>query len=466
MSAMNRLLASVLLSGVCGGVACAEVQQPVAGAQQTEPSVALKKALQDMQQSGSDDMYAAVKAVLDAGGDETQFAAYMKEAAAVGCAPAKLWLATYMLSKNPPRPDAIATAPQTVEARKLVQDAADAGYVPALLEMSRFAGGGVGAPADEKLGMRYLMQACKAGSSAARASYLVVSGRLKPENLEAPEIVSELKKQNYQLEMLIAGMYGHTPQGIEWLKKAASHGSGRAALLLAQSAEAFGLTDDEARQYIMQATNDHVPEALAILGSLQLAGSPEHGVEANPTAGVRKLQESVALGYMASAVTLATHYLTQPDVYSAERVCNLCRIAAEQGDARALVAYGYCLVTGRGCTADAARGLAMLEEQASAGNPFAHLALADVYFNGYGTEADIRKAVDCLGEASAYGIPHAYVVMAAMTAMGNANAQPDERRARLYLKMAEEKGEPNAQEVYDAILAAKKWHFMAPVEKN
>lgn len=434
--------------------------------QQTEVGPVLMQALQGMQQSGSDDMYAAVKAVLDAGGDETQFPNLMQEAAAAGSAAAQLWLATHILRKNPPQPDAISTAPEAVQARKLVQQAADAGYVPAMVEMARFAGGGVGASVDEKLGMRYLMQACKAGSSSARASYLMVSGRIKPDNMNAPEIVSELKRKNYQLEEIIATMHGNTPDGLQWLKTAAEHGSGRAALLLAQSAEAFGLKDEEARQYMMQAADDHVPEALAIMGALQLTGSPEHGVEADAVAAQRRLQEAVALGYAPAAVTLAMHYLERPDVYSPERIFRLCQMAAAYKDARAEVAYGYCLVAGRGCEQNTSQGMALLQKQADAGNPYAHLALADIYYNGVGVAPDLHQAIDCLGEASAYGVPHAYVVMAAMSALGNAATQPDERRARLYLQMAEEKGEPNAQAVYDAILAAKKWHFMAPAAKN
>lgn len=466
MVAMNRFYAWVLLAGVSGCVATVDARQAEVSSQQAEIGAVLNQALQTMQQKGSDDMYAVVKAVLDAGGDETTFASYMKEAAAAGNPPALLWLSSDILRKNPPQIGSISSAPAAVQARQLVQKAADAGYVPAMLEMSRFAGGGVGAPKDEKLGMRYLMNACKAGNAAARASYLVVSGRIQPDKLDAPEIVSELKKNNYHLEEVIASMYGNTPEGVQWLKKAAEHGSGRAALLLAQSAENLGLTDAEARQYMQQAANDHVPEALAIMGALQMSGSAEHGVQAEPEMAIRRLQEAVALGYSASAVTLAMHYLNSPDIYSSERIFRLCQMAAEYGDARAIVAYGYCLVTGRGCTPDVARGLEMLQQQSSAGNPFAHLALADIYFNGHGATADIRKAVDYLGEASAYGVPHAYVVMAAMTAMGNANAQPDERRAGLYLKMAEEKGEPNAKQVYDAIIESKKWHFMAPDKKN
>jgi len=348
------------------------------------------------------------------------------------------------------------TSPDAMRARELMKAAAEAGYVPAQVEMARYAGSGVGAAASESEGLRYLMQACRSGSSRARAAYLLLSGRLNTGKFDAPEIASELGKNNYHLEEVIASLYGDSPEALEWLEKASAHGSPSAAFMLGQSK----LQSDEAAALALLklSAERHLPEALATHGVIQM--SQQQGKE-----GLQNLQLAFMLGYTPAASTLAAQFIRQAETYSPERVFELYRLGDALQDARSSVAYAYCLVTGRGCSAAPEKGVEMLRQLADDGSPYANVALADLYFNGCGVESNMMKAVNYLGEADAAGVPNAYVLMAALTQLGNAAAAPDSRRAELYLKMAAERGEQNPRQLFDAMIQQKEWHFLPPVRK-
>lgn len=432
----------------------------------SEPTVVAAKpvqqafdaALQQVLKSQSEDLYAVALAVLDAGGSEVDFFRLMKQAADAGMPVAQKWLAQYVLQSAVEPAIDLSTAPNAIAARRLMKQAADAGYVPAQVEMARYVGSGVGAAADEAEGMQYLMRACAAGSRRGRAAYLLLSGRLDGGKFDAPETASELQKGNFHLEEVIASMYGEMPESVEWLRKAMEHGSPVAPLLLAQRSSA----ENDSLKLLRLSAERHQPEALAAYGAILLSPSSSSGVERNTSEGIRHLQLAVMLGNVSATSTLAGQYMNNPDTYSAERVFDLYNIATVLQDPRASVAYAYCLVCGRGCSPEPEKGVAMLRQLADAGSPYAHVALADLYFNGTGVEPDMFAAINHLGEAGTIGVPNTYAIMAAMTQMGNAKARPDERRAELYLLMAEEQGHTSAREVYNGIIARKNWTFLPP----
>lgn len=437
-------------------------------AQESEPETlvapqcvqqAFDAALDGVLKTQTEDMFPVAQAVLDSGGTEVDYFRLMKQAAERGNPVAQKWRAQYLLlSAEEPMAD-FQTAAPAVEARGLMQQAADAGYVPAMVEMARYVGSGIGAPANEAEGLQYLMRACAGGSSRARAAYLLLSGRLDTGEFNAPEIVSELQKNNFYLEEVIASLLREQPQAEEWLRKASEHGSPAAPLLLAQTCT----SEAETLQLLRLAAERHQPEALAALGAILLNPSVSSGITADVDAGIRHLQLSVMLGNLSASSTLAGQYMNRPELYSAERIFDLYNIATVLHDPRASVAYAYCLATGRGCESRPEQGVSMLRRLADAGSPYAHVALADLYYNGVGVEPDIYAAINHLGEAGAAGIPHTYVIMAALTHMGNAKTKPDSRRAELYLRMAEEQGASDAiRRTYESIIEKKAWHFLPP----
>ncbi len=465
----SALLLACLLAPVTAPLAFAETPAPAAEA--TAPlSTRLRAVLDGIEKANSADCYAAARLVLDETGDPAAFYPLMEQASGAGSAAATVWLAPlelnrlYVQEAMDPTFKAEA-APRAAELRSRLRAAAARGYHPAYIFAANVMGQGIGGPVDEAAAKRYLMEGSKAGSTEARAGYLLFSGRLQKDGAKDPAVAAELKRKNYHLEELMARACGDTPEGVKWLRAASEHGSGVAAYLLTQSAAA-ALPPQESMEMLRLAAERHFPDAMDFMGNIKLRArelSAAMGVdfEEDIPGGMRLLQEAAALGQPEAARSLATTMaqgLLGAEV-SAEKVCQLYRMAAEQGDALGMAGYGYCLLAGRGCTPDAATGEKLLERAVSMGAQWGNQALASAYYNGFGVKADMSRAISALGEDAAMGSVHAYAIMAALTALGNEGTAPNPARARIYLDMAKSE-DPEALAVYDAILAAKGWRFL------
>ena len=436
-------------------------------AQVVDAQAVFQAALDEVKEKQSENLGSVVAAVLEAtGGDEQAYWRMMQSAADAGHPVALTWLARQTLQQLQVQGLDPETAPQAVKLRAAMEQAAATGYIPAVVEMAHFCGSGVGAPPDEKKGMEYLMQACKANSPRARAAYLLLSGRLEKDGASSPAVVAELKRQNYYVEEFLSALVANNDEARsqEWLTQAASHGSPGAAGLLAMYYLQQG-KDSLGYDFLKQATERDHAESLAHLAAFTLPGAElPDGLKPNGTqdidVAIRLFQRAALLGYTPALVPLAGEYHKQPEKYPAERVYELYRRAADAGDPRGGVAYAYCLATGRGCAADAGRGVMVLRQLVDAGVAFANLALADLYFNGSGVQADMPKALSCLSAAASAGVPKVYTLMAVLAQLGNTSTAPEPARARMYLRMAEERGEPDAQAAFDEMVKLGTWKFI------
>lgn len=424
-------------------------------------------ALDALKAAQSDDLTPVVKAVMDAtGGDERAYWRLMKEAADAGHPVALTWLSGQSLRQLHAMGEDVQSSSAAVNLRAAMEEAARSGYVPALVEMAHFCGSGVGAPADEKKGMQYLMEACKANSLRARAAYLLLSGRLEKDGEADAAVAAELKKNNFHVEEILASLSARSDEARsrEWLTSAASHGSPTAAcslgqFYLAQGKEALGI------DFLKQAVERGHAESMAVMASLMLPGadlSPalQSIIPSDVETAIRLFRQAALLGYSPALIPLAGEYHKQNEKYSAERVFELYRRAADLGDPRGGVAYAYCLVAGRGCAPDAQRGLRILNQLVDAGIPFANMALADLYFNGTGVPADMARALSSLSAAASAGVPQCYTLMAVLAHLGNAARPADPMRARVYLRMAEERGEFNPVQGFDELVKNGGWKFI------
>lgn len=439
---------------------------PVA-AQVADAQSACMKALDAVKASQSEHLGQVITAVLDAsGGDERAFIEHMKKSADAGHPVALTWLARQALLQFQAQGGDPVTAPEAIRLRTVMEQAAAKGYVPAIVEMAHYCGSGIGAAPDEKKGMEYLMQACKANSARARAAYLLLTGRLEKEGEKGAAVKAELNRKNFYVEEFLAAFTAQTDpaKSQEWLARAALHGSPSAACSLAllyiqQGKDALGY------DFLKTAVDRDHPEAMAQLAAMTLPGADLNpGLKAiiSPDAekAIQLFRRAVLLGYTPALIPLAGEYHKQPEKYPAERVFELYRQAADSGDPRGGVAYAYCLVAGRGCTPDATRGVRILNQLVDAGVPFANLALADLYFNGTGVQADMLKAISYLNTAASMGVPQSYTLMAVISQLGNSAKAPDSSRARTYLRMAEERGELAPQQAFDTMVKAGSWKFM------
>ncbi len=466
MAAMKfALLLACLLAPAVGPLAFADSSSPASAQEETASLQTRLRALLDgLEKSHCGDCFEAARLVLAETGDPSAFFPLMEEASRAGSAAATVWLVPVELNRLSVAGADMGADPRAVELRARVLAAVKKGYRPAYALASNLLGMGVGGAADEAEAKRYLMEGSKAGCQQARAGYLLFSGRLQKGGVTDPAVAAELKRHNFYLEEMIARSYGDTPEGVKWLRLASAHGSALAPYLLTQS-DTAALPQQEAMEALKLAAARHHVDAMDFLGNLklrarELSASTGMVMEEDVPGGVALLQQAAALGQPEAAQSLATlmaQGLLGP--VSAPQVCALFRMAAEQGDPQGMAGYGYCLLTGRGCTPDAARGEKLLMEAVGKGAQWGYQALASVCFNGDGVARDLRRAVNALGEDAAMGSVHAYAIMAGITALGTPETPPDAFRARVYLDMAREE-DPEAQAVYDAILAAKRWRFL------
>ncbi len=430
----------------------------------------LRAQLDAMEQANSQDFYEAAKLVLAETGDPTAFYPLMEAASGAGSAAATLWLAPLDIARMKMEGAPLEASPRAVELHARVKAAAEKGYRPALVLASRLAASGIGAAADMPAATRYLVEGSKQGCQQARAGYLVLTGRLQKGGVEEPAVAAELARNNFYLEEIIAHGMGDTVEGVHWLRRATEHGSALAPYLLTQSRSA-ALSERESMEMLALAAGRHHVDAMDFLGNIRLrandlSASTGLTVEEDIEGGLELLRLAAALGQPEAAQSLATALAQGQGTKEAgakvpvAQICALYRMAAEMGDPQGMAGYGYCLMAGLGCKADAGRGEALLNRAVEKGAQWASLALASAYYNGFGVKPDMRRAVNALGESAAMGSAHAYTVMAAITALGNEGTAPDLARARIYLDMAVAEDEADARGVYQTLMDSRGWRFL------
>lgn len=434
----------------------------------------LLKALQGIEEKDSEDFYNAALTVLETTGDETLFYPMMLTAATKGNAAAQTWVATF----NLPTTDSDSAEYKAI--MKQVDAAAAKNYAPALILAAQLR-----AQTDADAATSLLMKACLAGSSKAKALYLLQSGRIASGDFSLPEIQSELKKQNHYLEELlgsVTALAGKEAEALDWMLKAEAHGSATAAYMLL-SVNVPGETQEDYLKHLHLAVERHHLMAMYTYGAL-LCRADEHpaaqqlGIKKDVQQGRKLLQLASMLGSAESATDLAMFYIQGLfDSVPAERIYRLFEYGHRCGVAEGSAGVGYCKVLGAGCEQDVQKGLEMMLAARDAGALWVNQALASIYFNGSGGIApDMRKAVDYLMADVVSGGTYSYAVMAAITALGNAQQGPNANTAKVYLELAKE---PNPahdaatqiqraekmQTVYDAIVSSGTWCFAPELEK-
>ncbi len=467
---MQLMKPVVLLACLLGPAAflplLAETPAPAPAQEAAAPlSTRLRTLLDGMERAQSEDFYEAAKLVLEETQNAAAFYPLMEEASRAGSAAATAWLVPLELHRLQLAGADLASDPRAVELCTRAVAAAKKGYRPASFLAFRLMDLGVGGPEDAAAARRYLVEGSKVGCTQSRAAFLLVSGRLQGGEAKDPAVAAELKRNNYHLEEMLAQVHGDSAEGVKWLRLASSHGSAAAPFLLTQSQTA-ALPEREAMEMLELAASRHHVPAMAFLANIKLnarelnATSGSSLVE-DTEGGLLLLRHAAALGDAEAAQSLAST-LAQGTLGAVpvEQVCELYRLAAEQGSAEGMAGYGYCLMAGRGFTADAALGEEWLLRAVDKGALWANQALASAWYNGFGVKPDLRRAVNALGEDAAMGSVHAYAIMAGITALGNEGTAPDPMRARIYLDMAKQDGDTEAQAIYDAILKAGGWRFL------
>lgn len=452
---MHRMKTLFLLTLACAGslTAVAAPDKVTSAVSEQSLETRLAAVLDEMVKNNSEDFYEAAALVYDASGEVTAFFRLMDKFAAQGKPAACLWKSMLLRMQMKANPALKA------EFQKILTGASAGKYIPGMVA---YAANGLlpeMSAAEQKKAKAVLMDACRQGSAKGRALYLMVSGRIQNGGLTQPEIASELKKNNFYLEEMIASLQMDMQSGVVWLEKASDHGSQVAPFMLSQM-----LQGEKAAQFMKLALERHYPAAMGHVGTemvLRETVSEENASAQKKAEGLRMLAISAMLGNPVSMQWLAfLNASGQGAAVSHEQVYELFRMAHLCGDVDGTAGMGYCLVLGSGCKKDAKAGLALMEQARAKGAKWVNQALASMYFNGDGVAPDMRKAIDALSEDFLCGSRHAYAMMAVLTAIGNASAKPDTNAARVYLDMAVQNGDVRARELYEVFLKEGKWRFM------
>lgn len=459
------LLSMVLLGGMTATMqpAVAAIAQP----KQTEE--ALQQVLDAMVKTNDEDFYEAARVVWEGTEDETAFLPMMQAAAKRGNAAAIMCVAMHDLTVIGNDEAAFKNVLQQLEV------AAKKKYVPAMVVLSQLS-----PKTDEKQAKAWLMEACKAGNSKARALYLLQSGRLNPDKLTAPEVVSELKKGNHYLEEIVASAQSTEADVMKWMLLAESHGSTTAPYLLSQAA----INPEEAFKHLRTAVDRHNVMALYLYGVLlhradSVDVAMQMGIKKDSVESRKLLAIAAMLASPDAAATLAMAYAnTEMPEVPVERVYRLFEYAHQCGLAEGSAGLGYCMVLGAGCPRDEEKGMELMKSARDRGAMWVNQALASVYFNGAGSiKPDMRKAIDALAADAAAGSVYAYAMMAGLSALGNESAKPDTTAAEVYMKFALERNPrvdaatnikvaEQSKKTYEAILTSKTWVFFPLLAKS
>ncbi len=426
-----------------------------------EPYALFLQKLEEQVEGDSLDFCPAMQTVLSATNDEFAVADWMARAAESGNSAALYYLAGRKLTSVPA--DKL-QEPEIKEAYQRARRAAEAGFEPAMLDVSLCLRYGIGTQKDEAAADRWLLQACKSGNFDMRFKWLQLTNRLtKFEDGGRTEVKSELDRGNHHVLYYLSAFAPDSATQLEWLRKAAEKGNPSA--LYSLSSLSSRLNPKDSYTLLQEAVKKHNPEAMFVLGQTLLGDEPgnpyvkEAGITLDEASGLHLLRLASMLDNAPANVVLGNLYYDGGHGLpkNHERAYQHYAQAQKSRHAAAAAAQGIMLLKGDGVAQDVAQGTRLLNLAANSGYGYAAILLAYAQYEGIGVPADARKAAEFLNDAAVMGQPAAYVYLAYITAKGGHNLKADPKLAENYVRMAALDMGDKAQQLYDELMKAGKW---------
>jgi len=426
-----------------------------------EPYTLFLQKLEEQVKGNSLDFCPAMQTVLSVTNDEFAVDDWMAKAAGTGNSAALYYLAGRKLTSVPA--DKL-QSPEIKEAYQRARRAAEAGFEPAMLDVSLCLRYGIGTQKDEAGADRWLLQACKSGNFDMRFKWLQLTNRLtKFEDGERTEVKSELERGNHHVLYYLSAFAPDSATQLEWLRKAAEKGNPSA--LYSLSSLSSRLNPKDSYTLLKEAVKQHNPEAMFVLGQTLLGDDPDNpfvkeaGITPDEASGLHLLRLASMLDNAPADVVLGNLYYDGghglPKDH--ERAYRHYARAQKSRHAAAAAAQGIMLLKGDGVAQDVAQGTRLLNLAANSGYGYAAVLLAYAQYEGIGVPADARKAAEFLNDAAVMGQPAAYVYLAYITAKGGHNLKADPKLAENYVRMAALDMGDKAQQLYDELMKAGKW---------
>ncbi len=354
------------------------------------------------------------------------------------------------------------------ENHKLFVEAADLGFIPAIVQVAIDYVTGTGVKKDRDKGLAILAEASRDGNFIARYRWLKLTDRLHlEEDLNRPEVQSEIKRGNHLVMYEAAVLCQDKNKRFEYLTMAADAGSATAYNL-----RYLAYADINPKQSMSNAFKGaelHSPELMATVGGWLI--DPKVMKERinrddfphNPAEGLQFIQLASMMGNDYANEILGNFYLKglygvaknekrsfehfkRGSLMKSGSICHLC--------------YAHFLVKGIGCEPDykeATRHLVYLSHMKYFDAP---ILIAYMHYKGLGVERNVKK-VESLLQEHALSYPIAYAYIALLKREGDDPQKPDTEAAEHYLRLAElmpkDKGITRA--IYNMSLDKGDWIF-------
>lgn len=134
-----------------------------------------------------------------------------------------------------------------------------------------------------------------------------------------------------------------------------------------------------------------------------------------------------------------------------EKAALLLREAAAAGNVDAMESLGFLYTKGQGVPQDEAKAIEWFRKGAEAGSPGAQLNLGLMLRQGKSIELSNEESLKWIHQSADAGHPRAISVLGQLYWLGDKLLQPDLFKARPYLLLAAEAGDPNCQNLMGVI---------------
>jgi uncharacterized protein len=313
---------------------------------------------------------------------------------------------------------------------------------------------GLGVKVDMKKALDYYRQAADLGLEKAQLNCALTLQEMRG-NAEAVKYFTMAANQGNVVcqrelgQMLIKGsnIDQDVEQGLHYLRKAASSGDAQAALFLADCfAGVYPGVERNPEQmvdYLWQAANRNVPEALAKIGFCYEEGI---GLPKDTTIAVRWYQRAVERGYHQALINLAECYSVGKGVrQDAKQAFTLYQRAADLNLPLGHFNLGVAYALGEGTPVNERQAFTHFRAAAQAGLARAQYNLGVSYEEGRGTEPDAQQAFHWYREAARQNDANAQFALGMCYLSGKGTAA-DRDQARAMFEAAARQQHPDARE--------------------
>lgn len=412
--------------------------------------------LEEITKNNEINFFPAINIILATTGDELAAESWMRKAADAGNPAAAYFLASITLSGSKDKEE-------TARAYKIMRQAADKGYAPAIISVSVCLARGRGVQKDEKESVRYLTKAAADDDFRVRFQWLVATGRLRSRaDAQRPEVKSEIERGNHLVAFALGAYAATSKERIEWYGKAADLGSDLALVELSNMFIAQGIKGGAPLLDNACKLGNRDALHLKINFLLSPEDTPEIqalGFKRNEKDGADLLRLNAMSGHGESMLLLANCYLKGRFGFEKndEHGYKLLEYGCRHGFPPIILQRACCMLTGTGTKQDIEGAHKIFDEYVKAGHPLGLILKAYACYKGLGAEQSLSEVESYCYQAAALNYPEAYIHLACIYAKGLPGQKGDPAKAEDCLLMCLPELGPQARKLFENMTRGDEW---------